>query len=61
MDNAHTKKRDPYPVLKYNQNHFRQANDTPFGHQGNLAHHIDPNNKDNSLDELLSGNANFPE
>ena len=48
-------------LLQFNQNHFRQANDTPFGQHGTLAHHVDPLNPNNQHEELLSGTATFLE
>ena len=40
---------------KYNQNHFRQANPTLFGQEGQLADTINPLNANNQVEDLLKG------
>ena len=43
-------------LLKQNQGHFQQANDTPFGSQGSGAPMVDPDNDKNIVEEILNGN-----
>ena len=51
--------RDRGPLA--DQMHFRQANDTPFGQNGTLAHHIDPLNPNNQHDNMPDGTTMFEE
>jgi len=46
-------------LLACNQAHFRQANPTPFGQNGNLSNAINPDDPDNSIVNLLIGDG-FP-
>ena len=48
-------------MLHFNQMHFRQAKDTPFGQNGSLAHHIDLMNLINQHNNMLDGTAMFEE
>jgi hypothetical protein len=48
-------------ILEYNQQHLRQANETPFGQQGNLAYLVNPSHPENQIDPLLDGEAYFDE
>jgi len=43
-------------LLKWNQGHFQQANDTPFSSQGTGAPMVDPDNVENIVEEILNGN-----
>ena len=49
-------------LLQFNQNHFHQANNTPFGQHSNLANHVDPlNHNTHQHEELVSGTSSFLE
>ena len=40
-------------LITHNKKHFLQANNTPFGQKGHLAHTIDPDSSNNEIEKLL--------